>query len=75
MLSTDGIKREPDAKYVVSYGGGVNSTAMIVFLINNRFPLDYVVFARQGNEMPETYEYLKTMRKYLKEKKIPFELV
>ena len=75
VLSTDGIKREPDAKYVVSYGGGVNSTAMIVLLINNRFPLDYVVFADTGNEMPETYEYLKTMRKYLKEKKIPFELV
>ena len=75
ILSTIGIKRESDAKYVVSYGGGVNSTAMIVYLVKNKFPLDYVVFSDTGDEMPETYEYLEIMRKYLKRKSIPFEIV
>ena len=75
VLSTVGLVREPDAKYVVSYGGGVNSTAMILFLVENKFPLDYVVFSDTGDEMPGTYKYLEVMTKYLKEKDIPFEIV
>ena len=59
ILSTVGIRREIDSKYVVSYGGGINSTAMVVYLVKNSFPLDYVVFSDTGDEMPETYEYLK----------------
>ena len=39
ILSTVGMKREDDAKYIVSYGGGINSTAMIVYLVKNKFPL------------------------------------
>lgn len=70
-----GIKRQKNAKYVVSYGGGVNSTALIVFLVKNQFPLDYVVFSDTGDEMPETYEYLEVIRKYLARRKIPLETV
>lgn len=70
-----GIKREKNTKYVVSYGGGVNSTAMVIFLVKNKFPLDYVVFSDTGDEMPETYEYLKHMEKYLSKNKIPFKTV
>ena len=75
IQTTIGLNRHNDAKYVVSYGGGINSTAMIIFLINNKYPLDYVVFSDTGDEMPETYEYLKVMKKYLNKKKIPFEIV
>ena len=75
ILSSVNLKRENDSKYIVSYGGGVNSTAMIIYLVKNKFPLDYVVFSDTGDEMPETYEYLEVMRKYLKRKKIPFEIV
>ena len=75
ILSTIDVRREDDANYVVSYGGGVNSTAMIVFLVKNKLPLDYVVFSDTGDEMPETYEYLEVMRKYLERKKIPFKIV
>jgi len=69
------LKREPDSKYILSYGGGVDSTALIIFLVKNKFPLDYVVFSDTGDEMPETYEYLEVMEKYLKRKKIPFKIV
>jgi len=71
----NGITRQENCKYVVSYGGGVNSTAMIIFLVKNKFPLDYVVFSDTGDEMPETYEYLDVIRKYLAKHKIPFEIV
>ena len=75
ILSTVGMKRQKDAKYVVSYGGGINSTAMIVYLVKNNFPLDHVVFSDTSDEMPETYEYLEVMEKYLKRRDIPFEIV
>lgn len=75
ILSTIDMDCEPDAKYIVSYGGGINSTAMIIYLIKNKFPLDYVVFSDTGDEMPETYDYLEIMEKYLKKKKILFKIV
>ena len=44
-----------EVKHVLSLGAGVNSTALLIYLVKNRMPLDYVVFADTGNEMPETY--------------------
>ena len=35
MLDSRGIVRQTNAKYIVSYGGGINSTALIVFLVKN----------------------------------------
>jgi len=75
ILDSRNLKRQKDAKYIVSYGGGINSTALIVFLVKNKFPLDHVVFADTGDEIPGTYEYLEVMRKYLKRRDIPFEIV
>jgi len=75
ILDSRNIKRQKDAKYIVSYGGGVNSTALIVFIVKNKLPLDYVVFSDTGDEMPETYEYLDVMERYLKRRDIPFEIV
>jgi len=63
-------------KYIVSYGGGVNSTAMIIWLINNKRPIDYVVFSDTRNEVPETYQYIiQHMKPYLKKHDIPFVTV
>lgn len=75
IVSAKKLKREKNAKYVLSYGAGVNSTALMLFLIENRYPVDYVLFADTGNEMPETYSYLRHVRKYLMKKKIPFRVV
>ena len=75
IQDTVGMTREEGVFYVVSYGGGVDSTAMIIFIIKNGLPLDYVVFSDTGDEMPETYEYLEVMRKYLKKRNIPFVIV
>lgn len=48
-------------QYWLSYGGGVNSTALAVLLMQGVFP-QYepwrIVFADTGNERPETYAYI-----------------
>lgn len=75
IVSAKDLKPKRNAKYVLSFGAGVNSTAMMVFLIQKKFPLDYVLFADTGSERPETYDYLSHVRKYLKKKGIPFEVV
>lgn len=49
-------------QYWLSYGGGVNSTALAVLLVRGRLP-EYknwrVIFSDTGNEKPETYQYIK----------------
>ena len=51
--------------HILSFGGGVNSVALMVLLLRERAPLDGVVFADTGDELPETYEYLDIAREYL----------
>ncbi len=53
-------------KHVLSYGGGVNSTALMVILLREEYPLDDVVFADTGAERPETYRYLRIAHSFLK---------
>jgi len=61
--------------HVLSYGGGVNSVALMVLLLRERMPLDEVVFADTGGEVPETYSYLEVTRRYLEPHGIPFTTV
>jgi len=46
---------------VVSFGGGVNSTALLVGLGRRCPPPDLILFADTGNEFPETYAHVQTM--------------
>ncbi len=75
ILDSRGIKREDGVIYVVSYGGDVNSTTLVIFIIEHGLPLDYVVFSDTGNEMPGTIKCLDTMRKYLDKFGIPLVIV
>jgi hypothetical protein len=43
---------------VCSYGGGTNSTALIVEAVNRGIKIDHIVFADTGSEMPHTYQFL-----------------
>jgi hypothetical protein len=45
--------------HIASYGGGTNSTALIIKLIKDKRPIDYILFADTGGEKPETYEYIE----------------
>ncbi|MEM3161041.1 MAG: phosphoadenosine phosphosulfate reductase family protein, partial [Nitrososphaera sp.] len=59
IITVQQIKRQENTKYVLSYGGGVNSTALMILLVRHKLPIDYVIFADTGSERPETYTYLK----------------
>src|SRR5436309_7907975 len=65
-LTLDSKDNTLSTKHVLSYGGGVNSTALMVVLLREGYPLDEVVFADTGAERPETYNYLRTAQLFLK---------
>ena len=50
---------------ITSYGGGVNSTALLVGLHQRGVPMDLILFADTGGELPETYAYLPVIDQWL----------
>ena len=56
---------------IVSYGGGANSTALLVGLHQHRIPVDLILFADTGGEPPHTYAYLDIMDRWLKDHGMP----
>jgi hypothetical protein len=62
-------------KYILSYGGGVNSVALLLYLLEQGKPLDEVIFADTGAELPETYDYSIMIKKIVQENNIPFKIV
>lgn len=58
-------------KHVITFGGGVNSVAMTVLLVNQGAPIDYIIFADTKGEKPETYQYLDYFEKWLEGRGYP----
>jgi hypothetical protein len=56
---------------VVSYGGGVNSTAMLIAMRKLDIIPHAIVFADTGGEMPHTYRYLVTFGAWLASNGMP----
>lgn len=55
-----------DEKRIVSWGAGVNSTAIIALHLLGKLPgKPEIVFADTGAELPETYEYIEAITKRL----------
>ncbi len=50
---------------IVSYGAGVNSTAMILLLLDQKEPIETILFADTGAERPVSLEYLAYFREWL----------
>jgi hypothetical protein len=50
---------------VVSFGGGVNSTAMLIGMVERGERPDAILFADTGGEKPETYQFVKEFRVWL----------
>jgi len=47
-------------KTILSYGAGVNSTAIIALALLEKIPMpDYIVFSDTGAEWPNTYQYME----------------
>lgn len=56
---------------VVAYGGGTDSTAMLIECVNRNINVDLILFADTGGEKPHTYEYIKLFNKWLKDNQMP----
>tara|TARA_R110000868_G_scaffold316530_2_gene577413 strand:- start:438 stop:1205 length:768 start_codon:yes stop_codon:yes gene_type:complete len=52
------------APLIVSFGGGVNSAAMLVGMQERGIVPDLILFADTGSEKPETYKFVETMRRW-----------
>ena len=56
---------------IVSFGGGINSTAMIIGMHQRGIPIDLILFADPGAEQPHTYEFIQTFNGWLKDHSLP----
>lgn len=72
MLLTERINSyDPKLPIVVSYGGGTDSTALLIECHKLNIRPDLILFADTGGEKPHTYEYIKTFSKWLVSKGMP----
>ena len=55
----------------VSYGGGTNSTAMLIGLRDRGMRPDVITFADTGGEKPHTYEHMSTMQYWCEDNNFP----
>lgn len=56
---------------VASFGGGVNSTAMLIGMHERGERVDLILFADTGGEKPHTYEHVLTMTDWLVKRGMP----
>lgn len=56
---------------VVSFGGGTNSTAMIIGMYLHKIPVDLILFADTGGEQPHTYEFIRVFNAWLDKHGLP----
>jgi hypothetical protein len=59
-----GIIELPEGPVIVCYGGGVDSTAMLIAMRRQGITPDLITFADVGGEKPETYEYVAQMSRW-----------
>jgi hypothetical protein len=56
---------------MVAYGGGVNSTALLVGMVERGAVPDAILFADTGGEKPETYAYVASFSRWLHDHGFP----
>ena len=52
-------------KYVLSLSGGKDSTAMLLRLLEEKRPVDLILFCDTGLEFPQMYEHLARLEAYI----------
>ena len=63
--------RTPGAPFIVNFGGGVDSTAMLIELVRRELRPDFILFADTGAEKPETLEHVRTFSLWLEARGFP----
>ena len=57
--------------HIVAFGGGVDSTAMVIGLVEKKETIDLILFADTGGERPHTYDHIQRFSNWLKDKGYP----
>jgi len=60
-----------DPPVVVSYGGGTNSTALLIGLVAREERVSLILFSDTGGERPGTYDYIKLFSGWLQDRGYP----
>jgi len=61
---------------ILSFGGGVQTTALTILICQGKVKADMAIFADTGCERPETYWYIDTwMKPMLSAANIPLQVV
>ena len=55
----------------MAFGGGVDSTAMVLGLMEKNEPIDLILFADTGAERPSTYQHIENFSNYLVKNNYP----
>lgn len=56
---------------IVTYGGGTNSTAMIIGMVKRGTIPDRILFSDTGGERPDTYEFIDMFSDWLEQNGAP----
>ena len=56
---------------IVSYGGGTNSTALLIECVTRSIPVALITFADTGGEKPHTYKYIELFSDWLVKNGMP----
>ena len=54
-----------EKKYIVSFSGGKDSTAMLLLLIENNRPIDEIIFCDTGMEFQDMYEHIEKVKEMI----------
>jgi len=76
LANESSSKRLHKMNYVLSFGAGVNTTCLLLLLVEKRMPCDKIIFADTGAEHPETYEYIHDkIEPFCRDQRLQFETV
>src|SRR5437867_108527 len=62
---------EPKIPIIVAFGGGINSTAMLIGMQQRGVKPNLILFADTGGELPETYEHVRRFTAWLQAHGLP----
>ncbi len=62
------MQREDDTVYISMLSGGQDSTAMTLKMLENGYPIDYIVFCDTTLEHDSMYEYIDKIEAFIKRK-------
>lgn len=65
----------PEVSWGVNFGGGVNSSAMLLMLHDRGMRPEWVLFSDTGSERPETYRHVEAVEKWCADVGFPFATV